>query len=76
MIIALTTAPVLRHFNHEREVINETDASNYLSVGVLSQRDDEVVDHLMPYFSKKHMPAECNYDIYDTERKVINKALA
>ena len=40
MVTAFTTAPALRHFDHEREVIIETDASDYVSAGVLSQRDD------------------------------------
>ena len=75
MITAFTTAPALRHFDHEREVIIETDASDYVSAGVLSQRDDEGVLHPMAYFSKKHSPAECNYDIYDKELMAIIKAL-
>jgi hypothetical protein len=37
MVTAFTTAPALRHFDHEREVIIETDASDYVSAGVLSQ---------------------------------------
>jgi len=45
MIIVFTTAPALCNFDHEREVIIETDASNYVSAGVLSQRDDEGVLH-------------------------------
>ena len=75
MITAFTTAPALRQFDHEREVIIETDASDYVSAGVLSQRDDEGVLHPVAYFSKKHSPAECNYDIYDKELMAITKAL-
>jgi len=75
MVTAFTTAPALRHFDHEREVIIETDASDYVSAGVLSQRDDEGVLHLVAYYSKKHLPAECNYDIYDKELMAIIKAL-
>jgi hypothetical protein len=56
-------------------VIIETDASDYVSAGVLSQRDDEGVLHPVAYYSKKHSPAECNYDIYDKEVKAIIKAL-
>jgi hypothetical protein len=29
----------------------------------------------MAYYSKKHSPAECNYDIYDKELMAIIKAL-
>jgi len=75
MVTAFTTAPALRHFDHEREVIIETDASDYVSAGVLLQRDDEGVLHPLAYYSKKHSPAECNYDIYDKELMAIIKAL-
>jgi len=75
MITAFTTASALRHFTHEREVIIETDASDYVSAGVLSQRDDEGVLHPVAYFSRKHSPAECNYDKYDKELMAIIKAL-
>jgi hypothetical protein len=75
MVLKFTTAPTLRHFDHSREVIIETDASDYVSAGVLSQRDDEGVLHPVAFFSKKHSLPECNYDIYDKERMVIIKAL-
>jgi len=41
----------------------------------LSQRDNEGVLHPMAYYSKKHSPAECNYNIYDKELMAIIKAL-
>jgi hypothetical protein len=75
MVAVLTTAPALRHFDHQREAIIETDASDCVSAGVFSQRDDEGVLHPVAYHSKKHSPAECNYDIYDKERMAIIKAL-
>jgi len=75
MVTAFTTAPTLRHFDHESEVIIETDASDYVSAGVLSQRDDEGVLHPVAYYSKKHSPAECNYDIYDKELMAIIEVL-
>ena len=75
MITAFTTVPALRYFDHESEVIIETDASDYVSAGVLSPRDDEGVLHPVAYFSKKHSPAECNYDIYDKKHMAIMKAL-
>jgi hypothetical protein len=65
MVLKFTTAPILRHFNHSREVVIETDASDYVSAGVLSQGDDEGVLHPVAFFSKKHSPAECTYGIYD-----------
>jgi hypothetical protein len=75
MTTAFTTAPALRHFDYERVVIIETDASDYVTPEVLSQRDDERVLHPVAYYSKKHSPAECNYDIYDKELMAIIKAL-
>ena len=62
---AFTTAPILRHFDHDREIIVETDASDYVSAGILSQYDDDGILHPVAFFSKKHSPAECNYEIYD-----------
>jgi len=38
-------APALQLFDHEKEVIIDTDAPDYVSAGVLSQRDDEGVLH-------------------------------
>lgn len=71
MITTLTTAPVLRHLDREWQVINETDASDYPSTGVLSQYDNEGVQHPGAYYSKKHTPVECNYNLYDKELMVI-----
>jgi len=75
MVEALTTLPVLQHFDHDRVVIIETDVSDYMSAGVLSQHDADWVLHPVAYFSKKHSPAGCNYDIYDKERIAIIQAL-
>ncbi|KAH0609353.1 uncharacterized protein H6S33_012839 [Morchella sextelata] len=66
-----TTAPILTHFNPDRRIVIETDASDYVSAGILSQRDDEGILHPVAFFSKKHSPAECNYEIYDKELLAI-----
>jgi hypothetical protein len=71
---AFTTAPILRHFDYDREIIVETDASDYVSASVLSQYDDEGILHPVAFFSKKHTPAECNYEIYDKELMAIVRA--
>ena len=68
---ASTSRPVLRRFDFDRDVVVETDASDYVSAGVLSQYDDDGVLHPVAYFSKKHSPAECNYEIYDKELMAI-----
>jgi len=75
MITVFTTAPAIRHCDHEREVIIETDASDYLSAGVLSQRDNEGVLHPVANFSRNHPPMGWNCDIYDTELMAVMKAL-
>ena len=66
-----TTAPVLKHFDPEWEIIMETDASNYVSARILSQYDDEGTLHPIACFSKKQSPAECNYEIYNKELMAI-----
>ena len=71
LIMAFTTAPILRHFDYDREVVVETDVSDYVSAGVLFQYDDEGTLHPVAFYSKKHSPAECNYEIYDKELLAI-----
>jgi RNase H-like domain found in reverse transcriptase/Reverse transcriptase (RNA-dependent DNA polymerase)/Integrase zinc binding domain/Integrase core domain/Chromo (CHRromatin Organisation MOdifier) domain len=66
-----TSAPILRHFDFDRPVVVETDSSDYVSAGVLSQPDDTGVIHPVAFFSKKLTPAECNYEIYDKELLAI-----
>jgi hypothetical protein len=66
-----TSARVLAHFDPDRDVIVETDASHYVSASVLSQYDDDNVLYPVAYFSKKHSPVECNYEIYDKELMAI-----
>ena len=62
---------MLIHFDTEREIILETDVSNYVSAGIMSQYDSDGILHPEAYFSKKHSPAECNYEIYDKELMAI-----
>ena len=40
---AFSTAPVLQHFDSNKEYMLETDASNYVSAAVVSQPDYEGV---------------------------------
>jgi predicted aspartyl protease len=71
---AFCSAPILAHFDPDRECVVETDASDYVSAGILSQYDDNAILHPVAYFSKKHSPAECNYEIYDKELMAIVRA--
>lgn len=68
---AFTEAPILKPFDWTKDVIVETDASDYVSAGVLSQYGDEGTLHPVAFFSKKHSVTECNYEIYDKELLAI-----
>ena len=72
---AITSAPVLRHFDRDREAILETDSSDYVNAGILSQYDDDGVLHPVAFYSKNLAPAECNYEIYDKELLAIINGL-
>jgi len=60
---AFTTAPILIHFDFAKEIVVETDASDIASAGILSQPGCNGLLHPIAFFSKKHTPAECNYNI-------------
>jgi hypothetical protein len=64
-------APVLSYFSPELETFLESDSSDYVSAGILSQKGGD--GHIRPvaYFSKTLSSAECNYEIYDKELLAI-----
>jgi hypothetical protein len=68
---AFASAPILQRFDFDKDIVVETDASDYVSAGVLSQVGDDGLLHPVAFFSKKHSPAECNYEIYDKELMAI-----
>ena len=68
---AFTSAPVLRHFDSTKEITLETDASNQVSAGILSQPDDEGILHPVAFYSKKYFHAKCGYRIDDKELLAI-----
>ncbi|KFA54042.1 hypothetical protein S40293_10234 [Stachybotrys chartarum IBT 40293] len=68
---AFTTAPILAPFDWTKEIILETDASDYISAGILLQYDDKGRLRPVAYFSKKHSTIECNYKIYNKELMAI-----
>jgi hypothetical protein len=72
---AFITAPMLAQWDPDRETQIETDASGYCSGGTLMQKDDEGFFRPVAYYSKRHLPAECNYEIYDKEMLAIIQAL-
>ena len=65
---ALTTAPILRHFNANEPIIVETDASDMAIGGCLIQKDPEdQKEHPVAYYSRKLTSAEINYEVHDKE---------
>lgn len=71
---AFTSAPILQHFDPDKPSTVECDSSDYVNAGCLSQPDDSGVLHPVAFFSRKLIPAECNYDIYDKELMAIVRA--
>lgn len=71
---AFLVAPAIAYFDPDRETILETDASGWCSGGVLLQVYPEG-ERPVAFFSKKHSPAECNYEIHDKELLAIVRAL-
>src|SRR5579862_7276977 len=64
--------PILRHYHYELPTRIETDTSDGVVAGVLSQQDQQThFWHPIAYFSKTMQPAELNYDIHDKEMLAI-----
>ncbi|SLM34530.1 retrotransposon nucleocapsid protein [Lasallia pustulata] len=70
-VIFQWTDTFLQHFDRTRKAILETDSSDHVNAGVLSQYDDDKVLHPVAFYSKNMVPAECNYEIYDKELLAI-----
>jgi len=62
------------HYNPNLPVTVEIDASDYVVIEVMSQRDDNEQLRPVTYFSFKMLFAECNYEIYDKELLAIIRA--
>lgn len=71
---AFSEAPILAMFEPGLETVLETDASDFVTAAVLSQRGRDGILRPVAFLSKKMTPAECNYDIYDKELMAIVKA--
>ena len=67
---------ILHHFNPERYIRIETNASGYAISEVLSQltSDNSGWWHPVAFFSQKVIPAETKYETYDGELSAIVKA--
>jgi hypothetical protein len=65
--MAFTTAPILTHFDPQRPIVLETDASDYALAGILSHPDSQGGLQPIAFYSRKFNDAELNYEFYDKE---------
>ena len=68
---AFTSDVILHHYNSDLKLVMKTDASDYVSEGILSQYNENDILHSVVFFFKKHSPAEYNYEIYNKELMAI-----
>jgi hypothetical protein len=68
---ALQSAPILRHYDPYRQTRLETDSSDGVVAGVLSQLQEDGDFHPVGFFSKTMGDAELNYPIHDKELLAI-----
>ena len=73
---AFIKAPILHHFDPERHIRVETDASDYAIGGVFSQLTSEDLGrwHLVAFFLRKMIPAETRYKTHDGKLLAIIEA--
>lgn len=71
---AIRSDPVLRHFDPTKIVYIKVDFSDYISGGIIMQKDENGKLYPVAYFSKKLNPAEYNYTIYNKELLAIIRA--
>jgi hypothetical protein len=68
-----TTALILSLFNPKLRIVVETDVSDFVLRGYLSQLGKKGKLKPIAYYSRKLSPIELNYDIHDKELLVIVK---
>ena len=71
---SFTTAPILKHFDPDLPVTLHADSSGAAISGIISQPHDGVL-HPVAFWSRKCIPAECNYDIHDREMLAIIESM-
>jgi hypothetical protein len=62
---------VLSYFSSELETFLELNSFDYVSIDVLSQKENDDLIRSVTYFSKILFSAECNYEIYDKKLLTI-----
>ncbi len=60
-----------QYFSSELETFLKTDSSDYVSVKVLSQKENDDLIKSIFYFSKTLFSVECNYEIHDKKLLTI-----
>src|SRR5262249_2323762 len=71
----LTKAPLLRHYDYSRQTRIETDASDGVVAGVMSQLFEDGLWHPVAFYSSSMVEPEKNYEIYDKEMLAVIRAL-
>jgi len=66
-----TNAPVLRHFEPEKPIIVETDASNFAIGAILSQVANDGRKHPIAFWSSKFKGPALSYSTADKELMAI-----
>jgi uncharacterized surface protein with fasciclin (FAS1) repeats len=67
----VTETFVLSYFSFELKTFMKSNSFDYVSVEILSQKEDDDLIRSITYFSKTLTFAECNYEIYDKELLAI-----
>jgi hypothetical protein len=67
----VTEASILSYFSFELKTFLKSDSSNYVSIEILFQKEDDDFIKSITYFSKTLFSAECNYEIYDKKLLTI-----
>ncbi|CDO69315.1 hypothetical protein BN946_scf184976.g34 [Trametes cinnabarina] len=68
---AFTSAPILHHWEPDRQITVETDASDYAIAGILSITTESGELHPVAFHSRTLSGAELNYDTHDKDLLAI-----
>ena len=71
----LSHAPIVEHYDTKKAVTIETDASKYVTAGIISQTGGDGFLRPVAFRSKSMSKCECNYDVHDKELLAIILAL-
>jgi hypothetical protein len=74
LISAIISNPILEHYNPELPCTVECDASDFALGAVCSQPNSDGILRPIAFYSRKLLPAELNYQIYDKELLAIVSA--